>query len=361
MKRHSGPAMAGALLALCLAAGGSIPRPSAASSVGPAGEPAGSTKWTLAVVVRRGAVGPRYVGSVRDPRVPEAIQGGAAYAGERVDRRPPADPDYEIWLVASGRTLGLRYSSRGGVYTIVMPGGREGSIFRDSGEIRQIVARAAPARADWARPVPNNTVFCYLPPPAALDTLCHESMVIAVGTVAGIVRVDHCPVNSTGPQQHTVYAVAVERYLKADAPQPPPIIKVTQVGGWLPWKERTGGSGVGFGSAENPMLTVGARYCLFLARRPYPIPSHVRRLGFVLAMEDGVWGKGGELDEYSIVDHWRAKMLLAGGVTRAPGPGESESMTHWRFERGPQILDVREEQALAIIQQAVAAEAAEQQ
>jgi len=320
--------------------------------------------WALALVFRRSAAGLRYAGTVRRPRLStSALKATRApipadVAPGRNTASVPADADFEVWMADSGHTTGIWCSSRRRTAAVITAGGAPIPVA--GGEIRRLITEAAPAQPAWAPAVVPNAIACYPAPPESLARLCRISQIIAVGEVVGIVRVAHTPVNGTGQIQHVVYALAVEHCLKPAARDSPPLLKVYQQGGWLPWSDDDGRTrGAGYAVINDPPLIVGGRYVLFLDKPDDPL-GRDRRRGYVAGSYGNVSGKIAELDEYRAADHWRGKLLISDGTTRFPSASSDETEAHWRFEDpdSPQILDVPEEQALRSIQRAVAAEAA---
>jgi hypothetical protein len=256
---------------------------------------------------------------------------------------------HEIWVLRDGSASGYWYSSAQHLAgpledeRMLPPSG--------AGAFAALVEAARPPAPVEAPSSPALGKGSYWAPPATLRGLVSPSEVIAVGRVVGIVRNGHTPVNSTGMLQHTVYAFAVEHYLKHSG-DTPPVLKVWQTGGWLPWQEPlTSRSGVGMINLDDPMLNVGDRYCLFLNRPP--ADGEVRRRGYHTASAGGVTGRVADLDEYKAAHHWRGKLLLRGGLTRSPDVSRHRQHNHWQFESGPQILDIHEERALEAIADAV--------
>jgi hypothetical protein len=340
----SPPSVAAALAAEAQTAG-----EAAGPSTPPETPVEGPEKWALAVVFERQGDGRRFRGILEEPRVPAA--GGSAAAG-----LPQGPAEFEVWLLADGHTRGFAYSPGERTYQELPEEGAAPEPMADDGALARIVGEARPRAL--RRPLPDTppAVACGVPVPDTLVTLCRDSKVIAVGRVAGILREAHTPVGTNGPHQHTVYAFAVEEYLKNPEPVAPPVVKVWQQGGPLPWSfDRF--SGVGWRMGEDPMLNVGDRYCLFL-RRGADRPGEHRRRGYVTGSRPWGHGKISELDEYGYAHIWRGKLLLGDGLSRAPGI-DHPPYYHWAFETGPQIVGVSEAEALAAIREEVARQAAE--
>jgi hypothetical protein len=173
--------------------------------------------------------------------------------------------------------------------------------------------------------------------------------VIATGRVVGILREAYTSINASTYAQHTVYVVAVEKYLKSSDPAMPPLLKMWQVGGSLPWSNTSGNveGAAGYEFIGDPMLILNARYLLFLK-----LPEgNFSKLGSVPATADGVRGKCRELDEYLAIEPWQGKILLKNGLTCAPS--KTGGSPHWRFYEEPQILDTIEEFAITTVQEQI--------
>ena len=193
-------------------------------------------------------------------------------------------------------------------------------------------------------------------PPKTLAALCAGAQVIAKGTVVWILRNEHTPINSPYAPQHTVYIFAVEQYLKSTSKSGPAVLKVIVPGGQLPYIEVTGApGGIGWELEESPMLDIGSRYCLFLDRPQDSSPTF-QRLGFVPAGAHNRYGKHAELDEYRVREMWRGKLLLRDGIARPARLTGVPLYDAWRFESGPQILNVPEDEAIRNIREAVTSE-----
>ncbi len=309
--------------------------------------------WKLAVVFQCAPGQLDYIGTVMDPMISRRL----ADLDSPMSKRSGEHGDYQVWLIANGRTLGVEYSSEGGWIRAIASGGTHRGVVGDDGDIDRIVRNARLPTIAAKPPLEAGRGLravgaSWILPPSTLVDLCEASTIIARGRVVGILRTAHSPVGSNVPKQHTVYAFAVERYLKGGRAHPHPVVKVWQSGGDLPWQHpRTRERGVGYSVPEDPLLTIGARYCLFLTQPEDVLPA-ARRQGYIAGATAGVHGKFAELDEYKATDHWRGKILLHNGFTRAPATlGNLED--HWRFRRGPEILDVTEAVAIAAIEAAV--------
>jgi hypothetical protein len=313
--------------------------------------------WKLAVVLRRDGISTEYVGIVSDPAVPPAASpassGGSAYA----EPAPAAAADYEIWLAADGATRGLWFSSRRCVWGELRAAREREPEHADDGSLQQLVRSARPATPEPVKRTGRIGRTGGLRPlgPLTLEHLC-EAPVIAIGRVVGIVRQAHTPVNSRGMMQHTVYAFAVERYLKADKRGRPRVLKVWQSGGNLPWEEDAGGRiarGIGYREEGETMLAVGDRYCLFFRSRE--LPEQFRNLGYIPAHSSGVRGKAAELDEYLTMAATTSKILLRDGITHRAAAAFHGVMPGGGFVEGPQLLGIPEPEAIRRIEEALEA------
>ena len=307
-----------------------------------------ASEWKQALVFRRDG-GRSYVGTVEKPEVGSLEPAASSASKSEV----PTAADYEVWLARDGATRALWYSSTSGTYGTLSMSGEAGPAALDQGTLAAVV-KAARAPSTSALPrIVGGAIGCYATTrPRTLADLSGQSDLIVVGQIAGVLRNAHTPVNARGLYQHTVFAFAVERYLKTNGAGAPALLKVRQIGGWLPWDEG-GVRGVGFVFQDEPLLILGQRYCLFLDL-PKPSPEVLRR-GFCAGSYGGIWGKSAELDECSLANPWRARLLLREGFTRAQ-PDVPEVDQHWRFDTGPQILDVREQAAFQAIREAVTQE-----
>jgi hypothetical protein len=294
-----------------------------------------------------------YLGAVSNPKLPGlAVAVPTRPSRGRVTGNAGSDAEYEIWLMGDGPSRGIWYSPSRRLWGDL---DSTGAPHHDAGLIGHLISVARPTIPEPPRPVSAESTGLWLPPPPTLAALCRQSRIIAVGRVVGVLGYAHNPVQSTECVQHTVYAFAVEQYLKIDTPAGRPVLKVWQNGGPLPWTGPSGvGRAVGWEIAEDPMLNVGDRYILFL-KLPEEPGNEWHKLGFVPGRSGGgIYGKIAELDEYIATDHWRGKLLLRNGRTQAPRfLGNPED--HWRFETGPQILDIPEAAAIQTIRLQLAA------
>jgi len=311
-----------------------------------------SPDWKLAVVFKRQKGRRIYVGTVNKPVLPINLSEPARSQKKGV--APPSTNkaiDYEVWLAANGVTRGLWYASAQRVFGDLSAKGQPGPARRDDGTLQRLVSRARPSVAKRPRRIDARAVADFVAAPDTLAELCSRSGVIVVGRVTGILREAHTPINANYENQHTVYVVAVETYLKTDASGTPALRKVWQEGGTLPWQGMVEGEpgGVGYEIEGDPMLDVNSRYILFLYGTSDPGGAFTQ-LGYVGATIYNVSGKMAELDEYHVADPWRGKILLLNGMTQAPRQTGSLELDHWRFSEPPQILDVPEAEAIAAIQ-----------
>jgi hypothetical protein len=320
------------------------------------GEPVSSR--TLAVIYRREGDGRLLSGAVKS--IIQAAEVEAAMAVGTAGRDAAAEhATHEIWLVGSGTTRGFWYSEDHGAYGVL---DRDGvGLGHYHQEFRRLVKLAAIPRALSHRQ-PNVVLDTY---PGAgtsipLAELTRESHIIAIGTVLGIVREAFTPVNGSGPRQHTVYALAVHEYLKAGSEVEPPVLKVYQSVGTLPFVfHAADGSlhpGAGFHLKDDPPLLVGADYLLFL-RMP-DISLH-RQRGYRFGGHNGVYGKIAELDEYVTTALWRGKVLIKDGYTWSPdADGRPLTMPlpeEKRVREGPEILGQPVREAVRLVREALEA------
>jgi hypothetical protein len=328
------------------------------SSAAPPGEAnaAASQPWKLAVVFQVQGGRQAYVGTVDSPKTPKLPEpppadGGKASSSCRLQNQI----DYQVWLAAQGTTRGLWYSTQKHTFGCLSDAGEPGEGQADDGSLAALVRSARPAIDERGKVPGEGSHASWTPPPDSLEALCRRSDVIVVGQVVGILRNAHTPVNAaTDPLQHTVYALAVTRYLKSDKQQHRPLLKVWQTGGWLPWVAPIGNvRGTGYHIHDDPMLAVGQHYLLFLGLPEDPLRRY-QQLGYVPASSGGVEGKMAELDEYMRTSHWIGKLLIREGRTCAPAVLGDQAMDHWRFSKGPQILDMALPEACANIEQEVA-------
>jgi hypothetical protein len=170
---------------------------------------------------------------------------------------------------------------------------------------------------------------------------------VAVGRVERIHRSAHSPFQSRGSLQHTVFAFRVEKWIKNDLRLQTPLVKVRQEMGDLPWQDGAK-AGVGFRIVGEPMLIPGNRYLLFLLRNGDPDRSKFRFAEF-----GGVRGVDGETDELSIHGGEFGQILIRDGKLTFPQVSGEPYRPDWRFEKGPQLLGLREKQAMAVLSEAL--------
>jgi hypothetical protein len=330
-------------------------------AAGPAGVEEGlkpPDSWALAVVYERQGEKRVLLGSVASPVVilsPRTPAGTEAGAGEAMRRA-----SHEIWLLKDGATRGIWYSREEALYG-ALPGADFVELSADDGTLGEVVRSAALPPVTGGERQVDETAHAFPAGDARypLSELCGNSDVIAIGRVVGILREAFTPTNAHGPQQHTVYALAVQQYLKAHADVLSPVLKVYQMGGYLPYVFRPADDlehrGVGFRIEDDPMLLVGADYCLFL-RLPR-VPDRSR--GYVFGRTGGFSGKIAELDEYVPTAPWRGKVLLRDGYTWSPD-GDGAPLTRplpeaKQVREGPEILGRPIREAVRLIQEALAA------
>jgi hypothetical protein len=181
--------------------------------------------------------------------------------------------------------------------------------------------------------------------PKLLESMVLRADMIVVGRMLGIVRHAHTPMNSEAFFQHTVYAFQVAQAIKG---QPTKIIKIYQEGGPLSW-EFHNSKGIGMRIEGDPFYKIGSTYILFLDSAE-KLSSPPEGKNYLMASFNGVSGKAREMDEYSPISPYRAKILLDNGLTTSP-----DKSTSWQFIRGPQIMDRPELEAIQEIQKSLKA------
>src|SRR5207237_1203739 len=67
----------------------------------------------------------------------------------------------------------------------------------------------------------------------------------------------------------------------------------------------------------------------------------------------GGWGIAAYLDEYGAADHLQGKVLLKGGITRAPEDPNQSRPVDWRYMDGSTLLGMPEANAIAAVQAAL--------
>ncbi len=187
----------------------------------------------------------------------------------------------------------------------------------------------------------------WAPPPPTLSHQCRAADTIVVAGVIRIARQSHVPENHPRSDHvATVFSVGVERYLRSTgAPQQPPVLDVWQHGGAFDGLLRI--------TEEDPLLSVGSRYLLFLKTSDTP---ENRLAGGLTWMVDGVAGIGAHLDEYRVTEHLTGKVLLIGGRTALPQDPNLPNLRPWRFRRdGDTLLNLPEEEAIERVRLAVGA------
>ena len=303
-------------------------------------------KGVLTVVFRWHNGSRELVGTARESSLAPRTHADLKKLQEVDGSRTPKEGEYEVWFLGEGISEGYCYDRARGVSAMIDGTGKCGPEATADGRLPKAVAAAAPAKPiPFESPPPSRATWIGHGP-SLLEVLVGSSHIIVVGRVAGILRMNHTPVNHTGQQQHTVYAFAVERYLKTDRWGMASVRKIHQIGGTLPWKDaQTGEAGLGYRSLGNPPLQVGQRYILFL-----------RWIGdgkgwppFIWTEVDGVRGKVADMDEYEYTHGIRGKLLLKEGMTRPADLTGKPEFDNWTFVEGPQILNVPEAEAIQAI------------
>jgi hypothetical protein len=310
----------------------------------------GVPPWKIAVVFKK-QDGTRVFAGV----ITEAELRSVAASG-RANGSAPAKGAYEIWFADNGTTRGVTYNQSTRLWSELSSVRAPRTYHQDGGAVANIIALAHDPPGQRPRHIDAVARASWPPPSPTLRTMCKGAHTIAVGQIVGILREAHTPIGAPYDEQHTVFVMAVEQYLKTGNPAQPPIIKIHNEGGTLPFVEPTGRNAGRSGAEvdDDPLLDVGLRYLLFLRSLDEAIgPNHTR--GYVSAEIGGYSGKEAELDEYKAIDHWRGKLLLIGGYTRPPRAMGHPHYDSWRFDKDPQILNVPEAVALHAIRDSLTA------
>jgi len=183
-----------------------------------------------------------------------------------------AHADYEIFLLGRGFYRRARFNSQDSIMAIETLG-REGVklelILRLTNSISPPLAKARP------RKPPKNfrprESMAQLPPPPPLERVVRESSIILIGTPIDIIANEYEVPG--GPEQHTVYALQVERYLKDETGLNSPIVLLTHYGGYL---------GDGEQWAHDPLPQIGARYIFFLVKPFHEFVWYTTRSGKIV-------------------------------------------------------------------------------
>jgi hypothetical protein len=171
----------------------------------------------------------------------------------------------------------------------------------------------------------------HVPEAVNLEGLVERSDTILVGTVTDLTWATD---RTLGEEQTSMpptscFQVAVERVLREDGElKPQGTVKVLSTGAVL--------SGVASLVAEQPLLTVGERYFLFLRS---PKVTKWEKFGGWPCRYDGVDGIAGHLDEYAPADWAYWQVLLEGGVT-LPARDAWQTGPKLPFREGPQLWDL---------------------
>jgi len=302
--------------------------------------------WKVAVVFQIQHGTRRYIGCVMRPVLRQVSFQCRPVATASNDLK--GSGGHEIWLARDSKTLGLWIPS--GEAGIVKRG-QSGSVQRPGiGSVAHFIASSGSWKAEGVGRPPDATgIADFPPPPESLSGSCAGSDVVVVGRIAAILRNAHSPMEARCLEQHTVYVVAVEEFLKSGGSGSPGIVKVWVSGGSLPYEDFAGGrGGVGLEIKNDPLLKVGERCILFLQTAA---SEDARRRGYVHAAVKGVSGKDGELDEYIVTEPWRGKVLLQAGLTCPPRVTGNPAMDKWSFEHGPSITGIREAEAISLIRE----------
>jgi len=312
------------------------------------GSPLHPNKWKTAVVYQVVHGQKSYLGSISNPVIPAGWTTDVLGLEPAKTRFVVPTIDYEVWLERDGGTLGVWLSSKTQ---------RAGCIYRDGTYL--------PAHAEdaWVKPLishvrsedknynllvnSHQTIREYSLPALTLDELVRESDIIVIGRDVALMRMQHTPVGGQGPLQCSVFLLSIERYLKNDSSSisgysAPPVIKILQDSGILPWQE-DGARSVGNLSREDPLLNVGGRYLVFL--KAFDATSTDIRKGYISATVDGITGMSAELDEYY-------PLPLIGIYSFDHGKVQGYGV-NVPFVLGPQIIDVSEQDIVKSIKESM--------
>lgn len=173
-------------------------------------------------------------------------------------------------------------------------------------------------------------------PPDSINEMAGASTIIVVGRYEKILRYAYAN-KSTGRRggQHTLYSVAVERYLKGSGPW---FLKVLQTGGPLPI-DYQGQLKQGIYEEDDPPPRLGERQLLFLRHSGAQLgkrwdPADTSEFSrFFLEYRDELWP----------VLPLKSRVLFQRGlaISTARLPND-----HWRFASGPQLIDMSEAESI---------------
>ncbi len=296
-----------------------------------------SAHWTYGAVFSNQNGKRQYLGLVSQPDLP------AKTSPQTNSTRNTSTPyDYEIWLVRPGATQTLWYHSRQETFGLLNSPHQENSYVDNQHKLRSLVKSARPAKP---LALPDNSSVAHsigISPPDSLKEMISKSDYIVTASVIGILWNERVPIGSPNIYQHTVYLLSVESSIGSQ--QSPVLLKLSQVGGTQPAKEENASKSGGLSMAEDPLLTIGQRYLLFLRTMDDPL-HFFKRLGYVQGASGGLTGKIADLDEYLCVNPLMGKIGLKDGKTTPV-----DSAQDLQFREGPQIFNLSEAEAVALIQ-----------
>ncbi len=303
----------------------------------PPTSPVQPTKNRVLVVFKRSTKTYTYSGTVDGFVMPNSLseKGSLPFTKALPLPTSPTQQEYPylLYMAKSGSILSFYYSpnirqckdSSGN--RVLLP-------LLESTALHSQIEKAKPA------PIQHHSIFVdgdyFAPPLLHLKYFCKATQYIVTGRVVGVLReASSDQYNVENSSRHTVFLVAIERYLKSSTENPPAVVKVRQVGGWYSLK------------AGDPLLGLGERYLLFLNLPPKPprlkkdaVPTPGREQ--VIAYQD----------EMILMHPLYGQILLSKELAIVPETKYIDSA--WGFKEGVQITNVREEQALKNIEDTLA-------
>lgn len=206
--------------------------------------------------------------------------------------------------------------------------------------------------------------------PMSLDSLVSNSDLIATGQFLGILQHRHCPRNSYGPSQCTIYEFQIHTLLKRESPIDgddylekgnQKFIKIFQLGGPLKWQSKEIQSrGSGYKISGMPFPIINERYIVFLKDI-----RHQNRIawekGVIETTQDGIRGESQYSDEFNYTYPGNGLVLLRQNRAIAGQVVDDPRRTHWALGQGfvssrpkLQVTDVSEAEAVDNIKKIVA-------
>ena len=307
--------------------------------------------WKVAVVFKRAGGRLEFAGVTIAPKSPISVNAAGSSATRGSARRVAFSYDREVWYAGNGSLLGIAFDTKSMRFTVIRDGAPISPVFRDDSTVATTCAEAAAIKSTELKHADAEVISEYFMPPQSLANLCSRSDLICIGVPVAVLRNAHTPINADSMDQHTVQLVTVEALLKEDHTHRAPVIKLRQEGGDLSYATPRGPTrGRGTKYLEDPILTLGKRYILFLQKLGKDrAPGATSIEGHV----GGVHGTIAELDEYRVSDHWRGKVLIESGKTAAPEKTGRPRMDHWQFELGGTLIDLSEKDAIESIRKTV--------